>query len=94
MVLVAHSSRLRSILAGQPWQQELKIPVSYQQLGAERRDALLSSVPLLPRSQTQGVGLPTFRTGVLTSLSALVTVSGGVQGPPDPDSLSLRLPLV
>lgn len=47
----------------------------------------LSSAPLQSRSQTQGVVLPTFRLG------ALVTVShGGVQGPPDPDSLSLRLP--
>lgn len=94
MVLVAHSSRLRSILAGQSWQQELKTPVSYQQLRPERRDEhkrvtqLSASIIQEPNSWS---GAADFQDGS-SLISVLTTVSGGVQGTPDPDSLSLRLP--
>lgn len=97
MFLVAHSSRLWSILAGQLGQQELKTPISYQQLRADGRDAHICTTLLsasIIQEPNSGSGAVTFRMGLLTSISVLVTVSGGVQGTPDPDSLSPRLLLV
>lgn len=66
MVLVAHSSRLRSILAGQSWQQELKTPVSCQQLRAERRDAHIRMTQLsasIIQEPNSGSGAADFQDG-------------------------------
>lgn len=66
MFLVAHSSRLWSILAGQSEQQELKTPISYQQLRADRRDAHIHTTQLstfITQEPNSGSGAVNFQDG-------------------------------